>query len=180
VEYLGVWNINKQPSPTDAKSPAYPNPTLGSFTIGVEYMVLFALGSYTACTSPVASSSEDVQKTTTEGIQLVSHKRRTMKPHIRVLKLTSDELFTDRVVQRAYNLAWNRPTSESGNDNDNDQDPGTDIVVGDNAIGSPLDALAAWASSTIPHQTIQARSTNKDYTLSEDDNDPSLPTPALH
>lgn len=60
-----------------------------------------------------------------------------------LLKIDSDELFTDIIVQRAYNLAWNRPTCEDivG------EDLGIDIVVEDYAIRSPLDALAAWASS---------------------------------
>lgn len=60
-----------------------------------------------------------------------------------LLQVDSDELFTDIIVQRAYNLAWNRPTCEDivGGD------LGIDIVVEDYAIRSPLDALAAWASS---------------------------------
>lgn len=60
-----------------------------------------------------------------------------------LLQIDSDELFTDIIVQRAYNLAWNRPTCEDivG------EDLGIDIVVEDYAIRSPLDALAAWASS---------------------------------
>lgn len=60
-----------------------------------------------------------------------------------LLQVDSDELFTDIIVQRAYNLAWNRPTCEDivG------EDLGIDIVVEDYAIRSPLDALAAWASS---------------------------------
>lgn len=67
-----------------------------------------------------------------------------------LLKLDSDELFTDRIVQRAYNLTWDRPTREDTDD----ADLGVDIVVEDCAIRSPLDALAAWASSFTLQQTI--------------------------
>lgn len=70
--------------------------------------------------------------------------REALPEHISaLLHIDSDELFTDIIVQRAYNLAWNRPTCEDivG------EDLGIDIVVEDYAIRSPLDALAAWASS---------------------------------
>ena len=69
-----------------------------------------------------------------------------------LLRLDSDQLFTDRIVQRAYNLAWDRPTREDTDD----MDLGADIVVEDCAIRSPLDALAAWASSFTLQQTIHA------------------------
>ena len=75
-------------------------------------------------------------------------------PHhlLALLRLDSDELFTDRVVQRAYNLTWDRPTREDTND----EDLGVDIVVEDCAIRSPLDALAAWVSSFTLQQTLHA------------------------
>jgi hypothetical protein len=69
-----------------------------------------------------------------------------------LLKLDSDELFTDRIVQRAYNMTWDRPTHEDVDD----EDLGVDMVVEDCAIRSPLDALAAWASSYTLRQTIHA------------------------
>lgn len=67
-----------------------------------------------------------------------------------LLRLDSDELFTDRIIQRAYNLTWDRPTGEDTDD----KDLGVDIVVEDCAIRSPLDALAAWASSFTLQRTI--------------------------
>lgn len=79
-----------------------------------------------------------------------------------LLKLDSDELFTDRIIQRAYNLTWDRPTHEDTDD----RDLGVDIVVEDCAIRSPLDALAAWASSFTLQQTIHAWF-NKDCLMSE-------------
>jgi hypothetical protein len=48
------------------------------------------------------------------------------------------------IVQRAYNLAWNRPSAEKAT-----IDPSMDGVVEDSAICSPLDALAAWHSSLV-------------------------------
>lgn len=69
-----------------------------------------------------------------------------------LLQLDSDELFKDLIVQRAYNLAWDRPTREDTVG----EDIGIDIVVEDYAIRSPLDALAAWASSLTLQQTLLA------------------------
>ncbi|KAF1981586.1 hypothetical protein K402DRAFT_398348 [Aulographum hederae CBS 113979] len=59
-----------------------------------------------------------------------------------LLDLESDEVFTDEIVQRLYNLAWNRPSAER-----TEPDPAMDSVVEDPAIASPLHALAAWWSS---------------------------------
>jgi hypothetical protein len=53
-----------------------------------------------------------------------------------------DDVLVPTVVQRAYNLAWNRPSAEK-----TIVDPSMDGVVEDIAICSPLDALAAWHSS---------------------------------
>lgn len=79
--------------------------------------------------------------------------KETLPDHLaELLKFDSDELFTKSVVQRAYNLAWGRPTCEDTES----EDVGIDIVVEDSAIRSPLDALAAWASSSILRQTLAA------------------------
>ncbi|QDS76166.1 hypothetical protein FKW77_007614 [Venturia effusa] len=59
-----------------------------------------------------------------------------------LLDLDAGDVLLHSIVQRAYNLAWNRPSSE-----DTDKDASTDSVVEDFAISSPLDALAAWLSS---------------------------------
>lgn len=52
-------------------------------------------------------------------------------------------ILNNDVIQRAYNLAWNLPTTENvAEDND-----GMDAVVDDHAVRSPMDAVAAWWSS---------------------------------
>jgi hypothetical protein len=55
-----------------------------------------------------------------------------------------DDVLVPAIVQRAYNLAWNRPSAEK-----TVIDPSMDGVVEDFAICSPLDALAAWHSSFV-------------------------------
>jgi hypothetical protein len=59
-----------------------------------------------------------------------------------LLELESDQVLVRSVIQRAYNLAWNRPSPE-----DTHSEDGMDSVVEDFAISSPLDALAAWWSN---------------------------------
>ncbi|KAF2452098.1 hypothetical protein P171DRAFT_426486 [Karstenula rhodostoma CBS 690.94] len=66
-----------------------------------------------------------------------------------LLEKDCDEAFSFPIVQRAYNLAWNRPVAEQMI-----ADPCMDGVVGDFAISSPLDALAAWYSSFLLKQTL--------------------------
>ncbi|MCJ1426200.1 hypothetical protein MMC29_004103 [Sticta canariensis] len=79
--------------------------------------------------------------------------RETLPEHLTaLLQLSSDELFTDLIVQRAYNLAWDRSTREDTIG----EDVGIDIVVEDYAIRSPLDALAAWASSVALQRALLA------------------------
>jgi Domain of unknown function (DUF2014)/Helix-loop-helix DNA-binding domain len=67
-----------------------------------------------------------------------------------LLKEDCSEVMLDSVVQRAYNLMYDRPTDEWS--------CGTnalmDIVVEDHAIRSPLDALAAWWSSEKLQQAL--------------------------
>lgn len=91
------------------------------------------------CSKSTSSSLPDVQETLPEHLSAL-------------LQLSSDELFTDLIVQRAYNLAWNRPTREDAMG----EDVGIDIVVEDYAIRSPLDALAAWASSVALQRALLA------------------------
>jgi hypothetical protein len=62
-----------------------------------------------------------------------------------------DEVLVPSIVQRAYNLAWNRPNAEN-----TFVDPSMDGVVEDFAISSPLDALAAWYSSLILNRGLAA------------------------
>lgn len=60
-----------------------------------------------------------------------------------------DEVLSPAIVQRAYNLAWNRRSAEK-----TVVDPSMDGVVEDFAICSPLDALAAWYSSSVLKQGL--------------------------
>lgn len=59
-----------------------------------------------------------------------------------LLSKECDDVLVPSIIQRAYNLAWNRPIAEKTH-----VDPSMDGVVEDFAISSPLDALAAWYSS---------------------------------
>ncbi|KAL0941859.1 helix-loop-helix DNA-binding domain-containing protein [Colletotrichum truncatum] len=61
-----------------------------------------------------------------------------------------DDVLNNTVIQRAYNLAWNLPTTE-GVAEHND---GMDSVVDDQAVRSPLDAVAAWRSSQTIHRAL--------------------------
>jgi len=61
-----------------------------------------------------------------------------------LLEMECDDVLVPSIVQRAYNLAWNRPIAEQTT-----VDPSMDGVVEDFAIASPLDALAAWYSSHV-------------------------------
>jgi hypothetical protein len=61
-----------------------------------------------------------------------------------------DDVLADCIGQRAYNLAWNLPTTHNvrgGSD-------GMDHVVDDYAIRSPLDAVAAWYSSLLLQRAL--------------------------
>ena len=58
-----------------------------------------------------------------------------------ILELDCDDVFTDAVVQRAYNMMYDRPTSE------NCEESLMDVVVEDHGVRSPLDAIAAWWST---------------------------------
>ncbi|KAF5692832.1 myc-type bHLH transcription factor [Fusarium denticulatum] len=63
-----------------------------------------------------------------------------------------DEVLNDDVIQRAHNLAFNTDTDY------NVVTPmdGMDSVVDDTAIGSPLDAVAAWWSTQFLHRILVA------------------------
>lgn len=70
----------------------------------------------------------------------------------KLLKLDSQDVFVDKIVQRAYNLSYNHPT----NQNCDGYDEGMDSVVEDFSIRSPLDALAGWFSSMNLHDALLA------------------------
>ncbi|KAG7413071.1 hypothetical protein LZL87_002166 [Fusarium oxysporum] len=73
-----------------------------------------------------------------------------------------DEVLNDDVIQRAHNLAFNTDTDY------NVVTPmdGMDSVVDDTAIGSPLDAVAAWWSTQFLHRTLVATLEKDEETLS--------------
>ncbi|KAH6678336.1 hypothetical protein B0J14DRAFT_582472 [Halenospora varia] len=61
-----------------------------------------------------------------------------------------DDVLADCIGQRAYNLAWNLPTTS----NAQGASDGMDSVVDDSAIRSPLDAVAAWYSSLVVERAL--------------------------
>lgn len=61
-----------------------------------------------------------------------------------LLNKECDEVLIDSIIQRAYNLAWNKPSADNTT-----VDESMDGVVEDFAISSTLDALAAWYSSFV-------------------------------
>ncbi|KAF1815244.1 hypothetical protein P152DRAFT_447478 [Eremomyces bilateralis CBS 781.70] len=62
---------------------------------------------------------------------------------IALLEQPCDDVLVQPIVQRAYNLAWNKPRDVSSRCVDDLMDS----VIEDFSISSPLDALAAWWSS---------------------------------
>ncbi|UKZ67622.1 uncharacterized protein TrAtP1_008777 [Trichoderma atroviride] len=60
-----------------------------------------------------------------------------------------DKVLTTAVIQRAHNLAFNLETTYNAIPID-----GMDSVVDDTAIGSPMDALAAWWSTAKVHDIL--------------------------
>lgn len=69
-----------------------------------------------------------------------------------LLELDCDEVLNESVVQRAHNLAFNRPTTH---DVHVDVD-GMNSVVEDPAVRSPMDAVAAWWSSLVLQRALSA------------------------
>lgn len=67
-----------------------------------------------------------------------------------LLQMDCDEVFTNVVVQRAYNMMYDRPTSE----HTNSEDSLMDVIVEDHAIRSPLDAVAAWRSTSALYESL--------------------------
>jgi hypothetical protein len=79
-----------------------------------------------------------------------------------LIELDCDDVLTDEMIQRAYNLTWNRPSAEQAAPNQ-----AMDSVVEDHAIRSPLDAVAAWfANMTI--DTVLTLALDTDITASAD------------
>lgn len=67
-----------------------------------------------------------------------------------LLQMDCEDVFNDMVMQRATNLMYDRPTSEYA------EDMLMDVVVEDHAIRSPLDAVAAWRSTSALRDALDA------------------------
>jgi len=73
-----------------------------------------------------------------------------------------DDVLVDSIGQRAYNLAWNLPTTYSATG----AIDGMDGVVEDFAIRSPLDAVAAWWSSLVLQRALARSLESRDNDIS--------------
>lgn len=91
--------------------------------------------------------------------QILDDKIDMLPDHLAALiELGCDDVLTDEIIQRAYNLAWNRPSAEKTVANQT-----MDNVVEDHAIRSPVDAIAAWFSTTtIDGALARSLDTDKD------------------
>jgi hypothetical protein len=69
---------------------------------------------------------------------------------VALLEQDCDDVLADSIGQRAYNLAWNLPTTH----NTKGSSDYMDGVVDDFAIRSPLDAVAAWYSSLVLQRAL--------------------------
>ena len=78
-----------------------------------------------------------------------------------LLELEASDILVDRVIQRAYNLAYNRPTTQDDSDI---HEEGMNAVVEDMAIRSPLDAVAGWYSSLMLRRACLASLKSKSKT----------------
>lgn len=67
----------------------------------------------------------------------------------RLVELDCDEVLTDEMIQRAWNLAWNKPAAYGLIPN-----AARDSVIEDHAIRSPLDAVAAWYANILVDETL--------------------------
>ncbi|OIW24360.1 hypothetical protein CONLIGDRAFT_545000, partial [Coniochaeta ligniaria NRRL 30616] len=70
-----------------------------------------------------------------------------------------DDVLNDDIVQRAHNLAWNRPTCY--NVADSDYIDGMNAAVDDPAVRSPMDAVAAWYSNVTLQRVLAASLENR-------------------
>ncbi|KAK5941815.1 Clr6 histone deacetylase associated PHD protein-2 Cph2 [Knufia obscura] len=75
-----------------------------------------------------------------------------------LLQMDCDDVFSTSVTQRAFNMMYDRPTSE------HTEDSLMDVVAEDYAIRSPLDAIAAWRSTTALHEALTTALQSADAT----------------
>lgn len=80
-----------------------------------------------------------------------------------LLEQDCDDVLNENIIQRANNLAFNRPTTY---DVDADVD-GMNNVVEDPAVRSPMDAVAAWWSSLMLQRVLTASLTDTEGTSEE-------------
>ncbi|KAK0908743.1 Clr6 histone deacetylase associated PHD protein-2 Cph2 [Friedmanniomyces endolithicus] len=66
-----------------------------------------------------------------------------------LVDLDCDDVLNDEMIQRGWNLAWNKPSAFHTTPN-----TPRDSVVEDHAIRSPLDAVAAWYANMIIDDTL--------------------------
>ncbi|KAE9377092.1 hypothetical protein N431DRAFT_462885 [Stipitochalara longipes BDJ] len=78
-----------------------------------------------------------------------------------LLEQDCDDVLSDSIGQRAYNLAWNLPTTQ----NAKGSSEGMNEVVDDFTIRSPLDAVAAWYSSLVLQRALAKSLQTKDGDL---------------
>lgn len=67
-----------------------------------------------------------------------------------LVELECDDVLNNDVIQRAHNLAFNRETTH----NVEQHIDGMDAVVDDIALGTPMDAVAAWWSTGALHMVL--------------------------
>lgn len=67
----------------------------------------------------------------------------------RLVELDCDEVLGDEMIQRAWNLAWNKASAHGLAPN-----YARDCVIEDHAIRSPLDAVAAWYANILVDETL--------------------------
>ncbi|KAF2156485.1 hypothetical protein K461DRAFT_275596 [Myriangium duriaei CBS 260.36] len=119
------------------------------------YGNLFMFKAFTAKVARIYwDSARNQQKALLSGnaskVDELDHKIELLPDHLAALiELECDEVLTDDVIQRAYNLAWNRPSAEKTTTNAT-----LDKVVEDPAIRSPLDAVAAWFTNTVVDEAL--------------------------
>ncbi|KAI8631073.1 hypothetical protein F5Y19DRAFT_463445 [Xylariaceae sp. FL1651] len=83
-----------------------------------------------------------------------------------LLEQDCDEVLNPSIIQRAHNLAWNRPTEHNAIGSTD----GMATVIDDLAVRSPMDAVAAWWSS----MTLQSALTTSLLVSEDEGNETSL------